>query len=156
MPIAYELYHYPNYPDLTDDSEHTSPEDHILPTTFLFHQLSLISHHTEYLFYQPSSIVSLGSLIPTPGMVCMQTDPQNKVHVYALLFPILSIYLFRPHINRVPWLILTIPKVHIIMMVTQSKKILSTYFFIKCNQLIGSHFSAFHNGIISLKPNSEG
>ncbi len=25
MPIAYELYHYPNYPDLTDDSEHTSP-----------------------------------------------------------------------------------------------------------------------------------
>ena len=39
MPIAYELYHYPNYPDLTDDSEDTSPEDHILPGTFVFNQL---------------------------------------------------------------------------------------------------------------------
>ena len=100
--------------------------------TVCFSQLSIV----RYAFFRPDCIVALSGLIPCPCMVGMQADTKRKTVFTGCLLPFSQYVTLRPHIYRVPRLVLAVPKVEIIMMIAQCKEILRTYLLIESHQRI--------------------
>ena len=88
-------------------------------------------------------IVSLGGLIPCPGMVGMETYTEWEIILACRSCPFGKNVAFRSDILGIPGLILAIPQVEVIVMVAKHEEILSAYAFIKFHKTIGFPFLSF-------------
>ena len=68
-------------------------------------------------FLRTDCVVALSGLIPCPRMVGMQADTKWKAIFAGRLLPLCQHITFRSHIHGIPRLVLTVPKVEIIMMI---------------------------------------
>lgn len=66
----------------------------------------------------------------------MNTHTKRQAVFLTRLGPLAHDIPFRPHVHRVPRLVLAVPKVHIIMMVTQCHEITGTHALVKTYQRI--------------------
>lgn len=86
----------------------------------------------------------------------MQADAEIEAMLAGCLGPTFEDVLLRPHVHRVPRLILAVPQVEVVVMVTQGEKVLGTYLLIESHQLVGVPLLGLEQGMISLKPTSDG
>ena len=63
-------------------------------------------------------IIALRWLIPVPGMIGMEGDAKRQTMFLCSLSPTVNQVFLRTDIDRVPFLILRVPKVEVVVMVT--------------------------------------
>src|SRR5574344_227478 len=73
----------------------------------------------------------------------MDAHTQRKVIFLTGIAPSLDNVTFGPDVYRVPFLIRTVPKIEIVMMVTQSHKVLCSHAFIQFDQRVRIPFLRF-------------
>ena len=84
----------------------------------------------------PIAVITSGRLIPCPGMVCVQADPERKTMLAGCRSPFGENVSFRTDIYRIPRLVFAVPEVEVVMMVAQHKEILRTNTFVNCHKTV--------------------
>ena len=63
----------------------------------------------------PIAVITSGRLIPCPGMVCVQADPERKTMLAGCRSPFGENVSFRTDIYRIPRLVFAVPEVEVVM-----------------------------------------
>ena len=85
---------------------------------------------------RPFQVVPLRRLVERPGVVGVQAYAEAQPILARRPGPFVQYVALRPHVYRVPRLVLAVPKVHVIMVVAEGEEILRAYLLIESHEAV--------------------